>query len=114
MSRQDAELLKRLQEIANQLKATSESVQSLINELSGIKGAASETPTGIEGQLKAELGANLQQVEILSSPREIRIKPKSFLGSEVFRAVANVARKYGGRWDATQRCFIINIQTRRT
>lgn len=56
-------------------------LQSLTNELSGSKAVSKETFTGIDGKLKTELGENLQYVDIVFSPNDIRIKPKKFLGS---------------------------------
>jgi len=96
-----------LREIADQMRAATDSIQSLVNELSGGKVISKGGLAEIEGQLKTELGENLQHVDLLSSSREIRIRPKRFLGSEIFRSVADVVRKYGGRWDGMQRCFII-------
>lgn len=81
MSGQDVDLLKRLQEIANQMKVATDSVQSLINELSGGKVTSKETMNDVEGQLKIELGESLQHVDVVSSSNDIRIKPKRFLGS---------------------------------
>lgn len=107
------ELSRRLQEIAKQMRAAADSIQSLIDELSGVKSVSEEALTAVEGQLKTELGENLQHVDVLSS-RDIRIKPKKFLDSDIFRSVADVARKHGGRWDGMQRCFIIYPQTKRT
>lgn len=64
----------------------------------------------LEEHLKGELKENLQYVDLSVSQNELKIRPRSFLGTEVFKAVADVSRKHGGRWNGGQRCFIIPLR----
>ena len=60
-----------------------------------------------KGSLEEQLKENLQYIDLSVSQNELKIRPRSFLGTEVFKAVADVSRKHDGRWDGGQRCFII-------
>ena len=110
MAVKDVELSKRLQEIADQLRGLSSSIQSLADEMSGRQAAHEVGKGSLEEQLKGELKENLQYVDLSVSQNELKIRPRSFLGTEVFKAVADVSRKHGGRWDGGQRCFIIPLR----
>lgn len=106
MSSKD-EVPKQLQELANQLKAVSNTLQSLANTLAEGKPVTDTGKANIEEQLKTELGENTQYVDLSASSYEIRIRPKKFLETEIFKNIADISRKHGGRWDGGQRCFII-------
>ena len=112
MSTRDLELASRLQEITDKLREVTDSLQNLANELSGGRAPPTLETTELEGQIRSELGDNLQYVDVYQSRNEIRIHPKRFLESEIFRSIASVARKHGGRWDGGQRSFIIFLQRR--
>lgn len=99
MAVKDVELSKCLQEIADQLKEISSSIQSLADEMSGRQAAHEAGKGNFEEQLKE----NLQCVDLSVSQNELKIRPRSFLRTEVFKAVADVSRKHGGRWDEGQR-----------
>lgn len=98
-----------MQEIADRLRQVAASLQDLANSLSEEKIVSKGETTNLVEQLKAELGANLQYVDVMQGQSDIRIRPKKFLGSEVFRSISDVARKQRGRWDGSQRCFTIPL-----
>lgn len=110
MSIKDVELSRRLQEIANQLRKVADSLQSLVNEISGEKTVSEASKVSLEEQLKGELKDNVQHNDFSTTPNEIRIRPKRFLGTDVFKTIADASRKHGGRWDGWQRCFIIPLR----
>lgn len=51
-------------------------------------------------QLKEEVEDNLQYIEIIPGQNDILILAKRFLGTPVFRAIAEVTRKRRGRGDS--------------
>lgn len=110
MALKDVELSKRLQEIADQLRGLSSSIRSLAEEMSGGQAAHEAGKDSLEEQLKGELKGNLQYVDLSVSQNELKLRPRSFLEAEVFKAVADVSRKHGGRWDGGQRCFMIPLR----
>lgn len=110
MVAKDVESQKKMQEIANRLSQIAVSLQDLANLLSEEKTVPREEKTSLAEQLKIELGANLQYVDVTQGQSDIRIRPKKFLGTEVFRSISDVARKQRGRWDGGQRCFIIPMR----
>jgi len=110
VSTRDEEIARRLQEITNKLREVTTALQNLIKELSRGTVPSTIEMTELEGQIRNELGDNIQYVDLYQSRNEIRIRPKRFLGSEIFRSIAGVARNHGGRWDRIQRSFIIFLQ----
>lgn len=110
MAAKDVEFERKMQEIAAQLRRVASSMQDLANLLSGEKIVSGEEKTTTAEQLKKALGDNLQHVDVVVGQDDILIRPKRFLGSEVFRSVAEVVRKQRGRWDGGRRCFIIPLQ----
>jgi len=103
------EVQKKMQEVVDQLRQVAASLQDLANLLSGEKTAPRAGKTTLTEQLKKELGANLKHVDVILSQNDVQIRPKGFLGAEVFRSIADIARKQRGRWDSGRRCFIIPL-----
>lgn len=110
MAAKDVESQRKMQEIANQLRQVAASLQDLANLLSEEKIVPRAEKTTLAEQLKKELGDNLQYVDVILGQNDIRIRPKRFLETEVFRSIADVARKQRGRWDSDRRCFIIPLR----
>jgi len=116
MAAEDVESQRKMREIAEQLRRVAASLQDLASLLSEEKIAPRAEPfpeqqaaTLVE-QLRRELGASLQQVDIVPGQTDLQIRPKGFLGAEVFRSVADVARKHRGRWDGGRRCFMVPLR----
>jgi hypothetical protein len=99
------EVVNRLLEIARSIGQAAKDLEDVASKLSS-KAQPSEAER-IEALLRTDLGANLQHVDIVVSEGEVRVKPRRFLGSDVFRAVASAVRKHNGRWDGKERVFII-------
>lgn len=105
----DVEAQRKMQ-VADQLRRVAASLQDLANLLSEGKGTPMVEKTVQAEKLKEDLGANLQHVDVIQGPNDIQIRPKGFLGAEVFRSIADIVRKQRGRWDSGRRCFIIPLQ----
>lgn len=110
MSMKQEEMAKHLLDLARSLSEAAEAIKAIAAQL--CEGEATPSASSVESKVRTELDANLQYVDLMSSGDEIRIRPKRFLGTELFRTIASVSRKYGGRWDGGQRSFIIPTRPR--
>ncbi len=108
MSAKTESLVKHLQDLKLHMAEVTASVDALLNELGAI--APIQLGASPVDQLKKDLGDNLQHLNLSVSGNEVRLSPKRFLGSQLFRPIADTVRRDGGRWDGRQRVFIVPLK----
>ncbi|MFQ6076722.1 MAG: hypothetical protein ACE5Z5_11410 [Candidatus Bathyarchaeia archaeon] len=110
MSAESVEVIKRLQELRTKLAGAIDSIDALLSELGAEPSPRADTGALLfADQMKRELRDNLKYVDLSVSEGEVRLSPKRFLGSAIFRSIAEVVRRHEGRWDSRQQVFIIPI-----
>ena len=106
------EKLKRLlleMEISKKIAELDSSIAKLRDDIGklSVKEALAAEPEPIAAALTRDLAEWMDLLEIRATMDSVTLKPKGYLGAQDFRAVSEIARKYGGFWSSERRIFIV-------
>jgi hypothetical protein len=98
----EAEIWKKI----TQLESSIVKLRDDVARLSIKKPAVSETEV-LTAALVGDLAHRVDLLDIRTTLDSVTLKPKSYLGSQDFRAINEIVRKHGGSWSSERRVFLV-------